>query len=249
MGAMRLALIADIHGNLPALDRVLADLAREDVDQIVCLGDVAVGPQPVETLDRVQALGCPTVMGNWDACLLGAETQLHGEIAEMLADVCAWSAAQISPAQREYVRTFKDTHEVRLDENLTMLCFHGSPRSFNDYIYATTSDDELETMFAGYEADVFAGAHTHFQMFRRLGECVVVNAGSVGQPFRALADRDDAALALGRVLHRHFERGKARCRAAASAARRRCARRDGARRAVCRDAERWASLWTPELVR
>src|SRR4051794_39388999 len=106
MGAMRLGVISDIHGNLPALERVLTELAREDVDQIICLGDVAVGPQPVETLERLQSLDCSTVMGNWDACLLGAEPQLHGEIAEMLADVCTWSAAQISPAQQEYIRTF-----------------------------------------------------------------------------------------------------------------------------------------------
>jgi putative phosphoesterase len=248
MGAMRLGLISDIHGNLPALERVLADLAREDVDQIVCLGDLAVGPLPVETLDRVQALGCTCVMGNWDACLLGAEPQLHGEIAEMLADVCTWSAAQISPAQREYIRTFKDTHEIRLDENLTLLAFHGSPRSFDDYIYATTSDDELETMFAGYEADVFAGGHTHFQMFRRLGERVIVNAGSVGQPFRRRqagmmrlspwAEYCVVTSSDGKVA---VELRRVPLDVDALA---RMVRASG-----MPDAERWASIWTPELVR
>jgi putative phosphoesterase len=248
MGAMRLALISDIHGNLPALERLLAELERERVDQIVCLGDVAVGPQPIETLDRLQALGCPTVMGNWDACLLGAETQVHGEIAEMLGDVCTWSAAQLSPAQQEYVRGFKDTHEVRLDDNLTLLAFHGSPRSFNDYIYATTSDDELETMFAGHEADVYAGGHTHFQMFRRLGECVVVNAGSVGQPFRrrqagmmrlsawaeyCVVDYDDGRLRVElRRVPLDVESIAQMVRASGMP-----------------DAERWADLWMPELVR
>ena len=65
-----IALIADIHGNLPALDAVLEELEREGVDQILCLGDVAVGPQPTETLERVRELGCPVVMGNWDAYFL-----------------------------------------------------------------------------------------------------------------------------------------------------------------------------------
>jgi putative phosphoesterase len=248
MDAMRLALISDLHGNLPALERVLAQLAREHVDELICLGDVAVGPQPVETLDRLKSLGCTTVMGNWDSCLLGTEPQVHGEIAEMLVDVCTWSAAQISPAQQQYIRSFKDTHEVRLDENLTLLAFHGSPRSFNDYIYATTSDDELETMLAGYEADVYAGGHTHFQMFRRLGEGVVVNAGSVGQPFRrrragmmplspwaeyAIVSYSDGRLGV------EFRRAPLDVESLA----------EMVRASGMPDAERWAGLWTPELVR
>ena len=149
---MRLGLIADIHGNLPALERVVGELEREGIDELVCLGDVAVGPQPVPTLERLQALGCPMVMGNWDACLLGAEAQVRGKIAEMLVDVCTWSAAQISPEHEEYIRGFKAMHEVRLGENMTLLAFHGSPRSFDDYIYATTPDYELESMLAGHDA-------------------------------------------------------------------------------------------------
>jgi putative phosphoesterase len=248
MDPMRLALISDIHGNLPALERVLEELAREDVDELVCLGDVAVGPQPVETLDRLQELGCTTVMGNWDLCLLGGEPQVHGEIAEMLVDVCTWSAAQISPEQQDYIRSFKDTHEVRLDENLTMLAFHGSPRSFDDYIYATTPDDELEVMLAGHEADVYAGGHTHFQMLRRLGERVVVNAGSVGQPFRrrqagmmrmspwaeySIVSYSDGNLGV------EFRRAPLDVESLA----------EMVRTSGMPDAERWADLWTPELVR
>jgi predicted phosphodiesterase len=61
---MRVALISDIHGNLVSLEAVLADIDREGVDQIVCLGDVAgLGPQPREILARLQALGCICIMG------------------------------------------------------------------------------------------------------------------------------------------------------------------------------------------
>ena len=57
------------HPRQPArANAVLEELEREPVDRVVCLGDVAVGPQPNETLERVQGLGCPVVMGNWDAC-------------------------------------------------------------------------------------------------------------------------------------------------------------------------------------
>jgi putative phosphoesterase len=181
---MRLGLIADIHGNLPALDKVLAELDRESVDQILCLGDVAVGPQPVESLERLEGLACPTIMGNWDACMLGDEPRVDGELAEMLVDACTWSAEQLSSAHRDFMRSFQDTVEQRIDDELTLLAFHGSPRSFDDWIFATTPDEELEQMLAGREATVFAGGHTHFQLLRRFGESVVVNPGSVGQPFR-----------------------------------------------------------------
>jgi len=68
---MRIALIADIHGNLVALETVLHELAQESIDQILCLGDVgALGPQPHEVIDRLRQLQCTVVLGNTDAWLL-----------------------------------------------------------------------------------------------------------------------------------------------------------------------------------
>lgn len=66
-----LAVISDIHGNLGALEAALTDIDKIGADELVCLGDVAsFGPQPRETLRRVQALGCPVIMGNADRELL-----------------------------------------------------------------------------------------------------------------------------------------------------------------------------------
>jgi putative phosphoesterase len=181
---VRLALIADIHGNLQALDRVLADLENERIDQILCLGDVAVGPQPTETLERLRELSCTTIMGNWDACMLGDEPKVDGELAEMLVEACTWSTAQLQQEHADYVRTFQHMIELQLDDDTALLAFHGSPRSFDDAIFATTPDEEVEQMLGGRQAAIYACGHTHFQMFRRLGESVVLNVGSVGQPFR-----------------------------------------------------------------
>jgi putative phosphoesterase len=242
---MRLGLIADIHGNLPALDKVLAELEREGVDQIVCLGDVAVGPQPIETLERLRTLGCPTTMGNWDACMLGEAPKLDGELADMLVDACTWSAAQLSPAHREYMQGFQDLLELRLDEQLTLLAFHGSPRSYDDEIHATTPDEELEGMLAGHEADVFAGGHTHFQMFRRFGESVVVNAGSVGQPFKRQRRGVMRLSPWAEYCLLVYEGGRL-----AIELRRTAVDVDNLiatmRRSGMPHAERWAELWAPE---
>ena len=179
-----MALIADIHGNLPAFERVLADLEHDGIDEIVCLGDVAVGPHPVETIERLRAVGCPTIMGNWDACMLGAEPKVDGELAEMLVDACTWSTAQLSKEHLEYIRSFAETLELRLDETTQVLAFHGSPRSYDEGIFATTPDDEVDQMLGGRDAAVYVCGHTHFQLFRRFAECVIINVGSVGQPFR-----------------------------------------------------------------
>ena len=100
---MRVGLISDIHGNRPALDAVLAELEREDVDQIVCLGDVAVGPQPAEALTGVRELDCASVMGNWDAAFLGDMPEPQNEIARMLVETAKWWAGFLSPTDRVFM--------------------------------------------------------------------------------------------------------------------------------------------------
>src|SRR5215207_5817952 len=95
---MRVALISDIHGNLIALDAVLDDLEREQVDQIVCLGDVAeAGPQPAQVLARLRALSCITVMGNTDIQLLTrAPNPPRDADTPRVNDIVQWCADQLS---------------------------------------------------------------------------------------------------------------------------------------------------------
>jgi predicted phosphodiesterase len=182
---VRVALIADIHGNLPALDAVLAELQREGVDQAVCLGDISIGPQPVETLERVRSLGCPVILGNWDAWLVEGMPDLDGGfLGQVLSETCSWAGGRLSPEQQDLLLGFAPVLELDLPDGEQLLAFHGSPRSFEDAIFATTPDEELEEMLDGRHALVHVGGHTHFQLVRRLGESLVVNPGSIGLPFR-----------------------------------------------------------------
>ena len=180
---MRVAFISDIHGNLLALDAVLADLEHDDVDRVVCLGDVCFGPQVHECLDRVRGLGCPVVLGNWDCWSIDGFPPADDPVGIMLYEIGAWWAKQLTAQDRAFVRTFEPTLEVHLDNGSSMLCFHGSPHSFSDLIFATTPDEELEQMLAGLDAAVLVGGHTHLQLLRRFGKALIVNPGSVGQPF------------------------------------------------------------------
>jgi putative phosphoesterase len=182
---MRVALIADIHGNLVALDAVLTAIERDRVDQVVCLGDVAAsGPQPREVIDRLRQLGCPAVLGNTDAWLLNPSRRADADEDWLRIEaIDEWCAAQLGPAHLDYLRTFEPLITVPLSDEASLLCFHGSARSYDEIILATTPDDELDAMLAGYRARVMAGGHTHVQMLRRHRETLVLNPGSVGLPF------------------------------------------------------------------
>jgi putative phosphoesterase len=180
---MRLGLISDIHGNLPALEAVIADLERQNLDRVICLGDICFGPQAHECLAVVRELGCPVILGNWDSWSIDGFPPADDPVGIMLHEIGAWWAKLLTDEDRAFVRTFEPTLEVSLENDLRMLCFHGSPRSFSDWIFATTPDEELEDLFAGNDATLYVGGHTHLQLLRRFGSSIVVNPGSVGQPF------------------------------------------------------------------
>lgn len=178
---MRIGLIADIHGNRIALEAVLAELARRDVDDLICLGDVAaLGPQPTEVIARLRALGCPVVMGNTDAWLIDP-TSVRDASAPTL-EITEWCATQLSATDLNYVRGFPPTVERTLPGGVKLLCFHGSPRSFDDAITATTPEETLDEMLMGADAPLLGGGHTHIQLVRRHRDARIINAGSVGLP-------------------------------------------------------------------
>ena len=181
---MRVALISDIHGNLVALETVLSTIAREDVDQILCLGDVAAtGPHPHAVSARLQAVGCPVVMGNADIWLLNPRfSETVDEATRQIEEVDSWCALQLTSSDLAYIRTFQPTIEYPLGETVQLFCFHGSPRSNTEIIDVNTSDETLEQMFVGTHALVMAGGHTHVQMLRRYREGFILNPGSVGLP-------------------------------------------------------------------
>jgi putative phosphoesterase len=191
---MRLGLISDIHGNLFALEAVLAELEREELDRIVCLGDVVAGPRANEALARVRDLGCPVVMGNWDAWSVGGMPEPSTPVEEKLYAIGAYWAERLRDEDREFIRTFVPTLDLEAGEGRRLLCFHGSPSSFDDWIVATTPDAEVAGMLEGVRADVLLGGHTHLQMLRRYEDSLFVNPGSVGLPFE-LWSPDDVQIA------------------------------------------------------
>jgi predicted phosphodiesterase len=183
----RIAIVSDIHGNAYALDVVMGELRREQFDHTVCLGDaVQGGAQPAETVARLRDAGWPIVMGNADAWLLTGEETGRDPIARArlikMNAIRDWSLSQLSSADRAFIEAFRPTVQFPLDDGCSLLCFHGSPASFDDIILPTTPELELEAMLKPYLPNVLTGGHTHMQQFRRIGatSSFYINPGSVG---------------------------------------------------------------------
>lgn len=175
---MHVAVISDIHANYIALDAVLADLQREKFDQIICLGDaIQGGPQPAETAERLQKLGCPVVMGNADYFLLtGKSKEPHTK--QQIA-VREWSVSQLSKSDLDFISTFQPTVQVSLGKR-KLLCFHGSPASFDDIIFPETAEEQVQSWLAPHKESILTGGHTHLQQIRRMGDSFFFNPGSIG---------------------------------------------------------------------
>jgi putative phosphoesterase len=174
--------IADIHGNWMALEAVLGELERLGVDRLVCLGDVAaLGPRPREVVRRLRELDVPCVLGNTDAWNIDLALLERESDTAVVQDMVRWSTAQLAADDLDWLRSFPLTRQIALGgESLVM--FHGSPHSNNAVLAATTPGEELDELFAGYDATLFAGGHTHIQLLRRHGDLRLLNPGSVGLP-------------------------------------------------------------------
>jgi predicted phosphodiesterase len=181
----RIAVISDIHGNALALEAILADLKGRPVDGLVCLGDaIQGGPQPAEVVARLRDLACPVVMGNADAWLLTGESsgeeQITSERLAKMETVRRWSLEQLSPADRDFIAAFVSTVELELAHGRRLLCFHGSPVSFDDIILPTTPEEDFQAFLAPYLPAFQCGGHTHLQNVRPIGSAFYFNPGSVG---------------------------------------------------------------------
>ncbi len=175
----RLALISDQHGNDVAFRAALEDIARLGVEEVVCLGDVVQGgTEPAQTLDRLAALDCETVLGNADAFLLEVPDESSEPISERQLEVRDWTLSQLSPAHVEQIRSFAPVVRRELD-GVSLLLFHASPRSYEVVLLPELGSEALGP-FLGHDATLLAGGHTHLQWTRRIGDALYVNPGSVG---------------------------------------------------------------------
>jgi putative phosphoesterase len=184
----RITVFGDIHGNLPALEAVFADMEARGAENLYCLGDlVGYGVWPNEVVAAIRAGEIPTIMGNYDqgvghdsddcgCAYRTAEAQALGERS------IAWSNAHTSAENKAYLRELVANIPLQLGD-LKVLLVHGSPRKLNEYLYEDRPEAGLERIMDGANADVLVCGHTHLPYHRLLGSGRhVINAGSVGKP-------------------------------------------------------------------
>ncbi len=186
---MRIAVLADAHGNLLALQAVLADLRAASPDLIVNLGDLATGPfDPAGSADAQMALGCPTVAGNHERNLLeGDDTSSSVAFARPL----------LSTAHLRWIESLPET--LQLADGDVIAC-HGSPAGGDlDYLLedvssgrpVLASENAIRPRLQGIgPATLVLCGHTHMPRVVQLGPVLVVNPGSIGMP----AYTDDGAV-------------------------------------------------------
>jgi len=177
---MRIGLISDIHGNLVALDAVLATLDRAEVDRIICLGDLAVlGPEPAGVIDRIRERGIATVRGNVDDWLTSGETpEAAPPDSTQSIELTTWTLAQLTASQTEFLRRLPLTLDVPIDDDRSLLCFHATPGSIDDITHA----GEPARVGEWTGNALMACGHTHIQAMWRVGDQAWLNPGSVGLP-------------------------------------------------------------------
>lgn len=185
---LRIAVLADIHGNLPALEAVLDDIAQQGFDEVLHAGDlIGRGPQGNAVVEHIRAAGIPGIRGNHEDFVLevrdgGTSALVSGTPAERMYAPCArWMADELDDASAAFVRDLPFARLSRSDERV--LVVHGSPRSNREGIGPWTDDANLREILSGVDAAVMACAHTHRPLVRQSEGRLVVNVGSVGLSF------------------------------------------------------------------
>jgi predicted phosphodiesterase len=194
---MRVAALYDIHGNLPALEAVLEDVARANADRIVVGGDLLPGPMPRETLELLLSLDTPVqfIYGNGELMILAQiaardsgrvtywGTTSGQPLPEPLQEVGRWTGRQLDAKHELMIRSWPGTLELDLPDIGHVLFCHGTPRSELEVFTHRTPEDRLLPVFDALGGMLVVCGHTHMQFDRWVGRTRVVNAGSVGMPF------------------------------------------------------------------
>lgn len=176
---MRTGIIADIHGNLFALDRVLVALDDMACDAVYCLGDlVAPGPWPAEVASRLRERDIPCVRGNTDDWVLAAPDTPVSDRVEM-NDLLVWARGRLSDAEVAWLHTLPMTRDLECS-GLALTLVHATPRATTEVISALTPVADLNAALTGVTGILVAGGHTHVQLLRITGARTLINPGSIG---------------------------------------------------------------------
>ena len=188
---MKIAVISDIHGNMDALDAVLADIDNRGCEKIFVLGDLAMaGPEPKDVveffIEKIQDPKFVMIQGNTDLMIADYNPDIYDSLKEkapIMADALKDDANMLGAHEKLFLKNLPIQKEIS-EEGVSFLLVHGSPRKNNEDILPTTSLEDVEAMLTDVDAQVILCGHTHIPCgFQTSKKQTVVNVGSVGRPF------------------------------------------------------------------
>ena len=181
------AVFSDVHGNLPGLEAILADIERRGVPSTISLGDlVGYGPSPNEVARLVHDRGIPSLMGNYDQGIgfekgdCGCVYKTDEQRAEGAVSL-EWTQRAVSDEVKAYLRTLDDKFVLETP-GAEFLAVHGSPRRINEYLFEDRPASAMERMARDYPYRAILFGHTHVPYARPVGGTTFVNVGSGGRP-------------------------------------------------------------------
>jgi putative phosphoesterase len=183
----RVAVVTDIHANLPALQAALARIDDLGIDRVYCGGDlVGYGPHPNEVCELIAERGIPTIYGNYDHaiardlddCGCAYVTPHDRELGQRSVE---WTLAHTDQTSKDFMRELPFDLRFALGDHELHLV-HGSPRKVNEYLFEDKPARLYERLAAAETADVLVFGHTHKSWVHDFGGVRFVNCGSVGKP-------------------------------------------------------------------
>jgi putative phosphoesterase len=182
-----IAIITDIHGNLPALESALQRIEELGIDEVFCGGDlVGYGPYPNEVCALIEARGIPTIYGNYDYaiardledCGCAYVDQHDRELGQQSVD---WTLAHTNAGAKAFMRGLPFDLRFRVG-NADVHLVHGSPRKVNEYLFEDKPARLYERLAGAEDARTLVFGHTHKPWIHEYGGVLFVNCGSVGKP-------------------------------------------------------------------
>lgn len=181
----RLAILSDIHANLPALEAVIEDLSQFKVDYVIVAGDVInLGPFTQQVVQRVVENNWAVIRGNGELFLLDYGTsRAPEEWNDPIAfPIPPWLNRQLNTNWKNTIATWADTLTLRFSDAPSIRIIHGTPQSHWDSLYPTLTDEKIAEFLGSVEENTVIAGHTHLPMDRQLGRWHLLNPGSVGVP-------------------------------------------------------------------
>jgi len=186
---MKIAFISDIHGNAVALEAVLQDIKKKEIDKVYVLGDICYrGPEPEKSLSLVRHLHTKVIKGNADEWVVRGvnEGEVAAQALEMMNKERDWTFERLQSGDIDYLNTLP--HSLAIEENAVKIhAFHATPSSLFDIVSPEAKEEDIkDKLMSKVDSHIYVYGHIHKPYIRYINGRVVMNIGSTGLPFDGL---------------------------------------------------------------